>query len=140
MKPEMEFNQMKLSSKTKRNLFTLLLIANEMKQNFLSVVVGVNRPITKYEQTSVKSKIYSILELYYEDKTRKGCIGDAEIHAQKLTETSPISTIYKVLEVLEDFAAADINQFFVFCYIQVLFVAFCSLNFLFGTFLNFNFK
>ena len=49
MRPKMKFRLAMI-----KILFTLLFVAGEMKCNFVSEVVGVNRPIRKCKQTKVR--------------------------------------------------------------------------------------
>ena len=50
--PKWNIPEIKFCSAMKKNLFTLLTTAGEMKWNFFSGLVVVKRPIKKYKQTT----------------------------------------------------------------------------------------
>ena len=58
---------MKFRFAMKKIMFTLLLIANEMKYNFVSVVVEVNRPIKIYKQTIETSMLEATVQAFIEE-------------------------------------------------------------------------
>ena len=51
MRPEMQYTQNEISFCYEKNVITLLFITGEMKYNFVSRVVGVNRTIKICKQT-----------------------------------------------------------------------------------------
>ena len=57
MRPEMQYTQNEISFCYEKNMITLLFITDEMKYNFVSGVVGVNRTIKICKQTIEKSKL-----------------------------------------------------------------------------------
>ena len=61
---------MKFRFAMKKIMFTLLLIANEMKYNFVSVVVEVNRTIKIYKQTIETSMLEATVQAFIEEILR----------------------------------------------------------------------